>query len=160
MLTPAPRPGDIREINGVPSLLIEKDDDCFLACPVKPLVDDEATTGMVVIVELSTKESEIPLLDKILLSWPLGGVGAALPELTTAIYPEHIGALLWRCYSKQLEKAAAAANAVFRDVPNGTFDISGPNSEEDLNLYRKMAAPSLAKMFALEADTEENGSPE
>ena len=151
--TPAIRPGDIREINNVPALIIEAEDDgTFLACPVKAMVSDEETTGNVVIIEEKSDSAE-ELLGKIMGDHMFGGVAAALPEFSAAIYPEHIGKLLWRCFPKQVEKAAVGRTNVFRDVPPGTFDIMRPNSEDDWNLYKKMSGSSFEKMFALEADT-------
>lgn len=151
--TPTPRPGDIRDINGVPALIIKVEDDgTFLACPVKAMVPDKETTGNVVIVEEKASTPE-ELLRKIMGDHLFGGVAVALPEFSAAIYPEHIGKLLWRCFPQQTEKAAVGRTNVFRDVPPGTFDIMKPNAEEDWNLYRKMSAPSMEKMFALEADT-------
>lgn len=159
--TPAIRPGDIREINNVPALIIKAEDDgCFLACPVKAMMPDEKTTGNVVIVEEKSDNAE-ELLGKIMGDHLFGGVAAALPEFSAAIYPEHIGKLLWRCFPNQADKAAVGRTNVFSDVPAGTFDIMRPNSKEDWGLYKKMSALSFEKMFALEADTfieEEDGS--
>ena len=151
--TPAIRPGDIREINNVPALIIKAEDDgCFLACPVKAMMPDEKTTGNVVIVEEKSDNAE-ELLGKIMGDHLFGGVAVALPEFSAAIYPEHIGKLLWRCFPQQTEKAAAGRTNIFCDVPPGTFDIMRPNSEEDWNLYKKMSSQSFEKMFAIEADT-------
>jgi hypothetical protein len=153
MPAPTIRPGDLREINGVPALIIKAEDDgTFLACPVKAIVSDEETTGNVIIVEEKAADAE-ELLGKIMSDHLFGGVAAALPEFSAAIYPEHIGKMLWRCFPEQVEKAAVGRANVFRDVPAGTFDVMKSNSEEDWNLYRKMSAPSFEKMFALEADT-------
>lgn len=129
------RAGDVRLIGGVPSLILraEKEiDGTILACPVKERASNEETTGHVVFLDENH---------------------AALPQFGAGIYPEYVGEFLWRCFQQQLEQVRAGWTTIFRDVPTNPFDSIKPNSEEDWELYRRMSASSMERVFSLEAAT-------
>ena len=145
------RPGDVRLVNGVPALVVDRyDGRSWTCCPVKRLSDE--ITGKVVFVEMSRTESGVDLYDQLTKDWPLNGAGAALPQFSAAIYKDLVGELLFRVFPGQLEKAKVCFRSVF-SKSKPPFDQENENSQEDWAIYRKMAAPSMERYQAFEVDT-------
>lgn len=164
----AVRPGDVRLVCGVPSLVLRVSDDGFTACPVKPVrddADDDKVTGKVVFVSLSRAETGLPSLVEELELYDerpeaMNGSCMALPQFGAHIYDEDAGDLLFRIFPVELENAVKCYLKVFSDN-DGKFDIEHENSEEDWGLYRRMCGHSMARFFAEEADAfilDENGN--
>ena len=144
------RPGDVRLVDGVVSLVIREWDpgECWVVCPVKRL--EEEISGRCVFVELCREAMGWDLFTRILTDpededYTLF-MGAAMPELGCTVDPEFIGKLLYRVFPQQLEECRKAFAQEFSEGgEKPRFDVDHPYSKADNDLVRLVQRKSLRK---------------